>query len=197
MKIEEARKIYSTQIQSYREQHMLLSKQKQELDKKISSVENGKELFAEEAATLELTIQAVDDKQAEYQAYMEDLMEQWSAKANMVVAEQQGEAMEKYAKDMVKIMEVARRLMKGAIVPYQDEKRLMEYSMELYQAAKNMGAIAQQKEKEKYDSLWDEEDEGMPECEDPIETANNTEVVEAGPEIVDVADAIASAMSNM
>ena len=38
-------------------------------------------------------------------------------------------------------MEVARRIMKGGIVPPTDEKKLMEYSMELYQAAKNIGAL--------------------------------------------------------
>jgi len=53
-----------------------------------------------------------------------------------------------------------------------------------------MGALAKQKEKEEYDSLW--EDEEKKECEDPMETADNAEAFSSGPDIVEVADTIAS-----
>lgn len=191
MKISEARQIYSTQIKEYREQHVALSKQKQELEEKMNTVKDGKKIYANEAAILELTIKAVDEKQKEYKDYMNKLLEQWSATANMVSAQQQGEVMEEYSEDLGKIMEVARRLMKGGVVPSNDERKLMEYSMELYQAAKNIGAMAKQKEKEKYDSLWEDEEENQ-EYVDPIETADNMEAFSAGPKIVDVADTIAS-----
>lgn len=190
MKITEARQLYNTQIKAYQEQKIALSKQKQKLEDQMNSVEDGKTIYANEAATLELTIEAVAAKQAEYQDYMNKLMEQWAATANMVSAEQQGEAMEEYVQDLAKIMEVARRLMKGGIVPATDEKKLMEYSMEMYQAAKSMGAMVKQREKEEYDSLWGDEEEK--EYEDPIETADNTEAFAEGPEIVDVADTMAS-----
>ena len=190
MKISEARQLYNAQISAYREQQVVLSKQKKELEEKMNASPDGKTIYANEAAILELTIKAVDEKQSEYETYMEKLLAQWSAKANMVSAEQQGEAMEDYVTDMGKIMEVARRLMKGGIVPASDERKLMEYSMELYQAAKNMGALAKQKEKEEYDSLWGDEEE--PEYEDPIEVADNTEAFADGPAIVDVADTMAS-----
>ena len=136
MKIGEARQLYSSQIKQYHEQQVLLAKKKQDLQNKMNTVKDGKKIFANEAAVLELTIKAVDEKQKEYKDYMADLLEQWSATANMISAEQQGDAMEEYAEDLGKIMEVARRLMKGGIVPPNDEKKLMEYSMELYQAAK-------------------------------------------------------------
>ena len=191
MKIAEARQIYNTQIKAYREQKVALSKQKQELEGKINATPNGKTVYANEAAILELTIKAVDEKQTEYQDYMEKLLGQWNAKANMVSSEQQSEAMKKYTEDLGKIMEVARRLMKGAVVPETDEKKLMEYSMELYQAAKNIGAMANQREKDKYDSLWDEDEEET-EYEDPVEAADNTEAFASGPKVVDVADTIAS-----
>jgi hypothetical protein len=124
---------------------------------------------------------------------MDKLMEQWAAVANMESSKQQGEAMEEYYEDMGKIMEVARRIMKGGIVPADDEKKLMEYSMELYQAAKNMGALA--KEREEYDTLWEEEpEEGEP--ADPMEVADNTEAFAEGPEIVDVADTMAAAVAE-
>ncbi len=193
MKISEARVQYNRQIRSYHEQQVVLSKQKKELEQKIRTTPDGVTVFANEAATLELQINAVNEKQNEYWDYMEKLLEQWSATANMEVAKQQGEAMEEYAEDMAKIMEVARRLMKGGIVPAEDEKKLMEYSMELYQAAKNMGALA--KEREEYDSLWEEEqEEGEP--ADPMEVADNTEAFAAGPEIVDVADTMAAATTG-
>lgn len=193
MKILEARQIYSAQIKAYHQQQTILSKQKEELEKKMNSVENGKTIFAKEAATLELTIQAVDDKQDEYRDYMEKLIEQHTATANMVVAKQQGEAMEEYAEDMGKIMEVARRLMKGGIVPATDEQKLMEYSMELYQAAKNIGALMKQREKEEYESLWEEEEEEAEIMnQDPFEVADNTETFAEGPEVVSVADTMAS-----
>lgn len=193
MKISEARQLYRGQIKAYHEQQSLLAKQKEELEAKMNTVNNGKEIFAREAATLELTIEAVNEKQSEYKDYMEKLLEQWNAAANMVSAEQQGEAMEEYAINMAKIMEVARRLMKGGIVPAEDEKKLMEFSMEMYQAAKNIGIMA--KEKEEYDSLWGDEEEK--EYEDPIETADNTEAFAEGPEIVEVADTIASVTGDV
>ena len=191
MKIAEARQLYSSQIRAYQEQKSALSKQKQELERKMNTTPDGKAVYANEAAILELTLKAVDEKQTEYQKYMEKLSEQWAATANMISAEQQGEAMEDYVTDMGKIMEVARRLMRGAIVPGSDERKLMEYSMELYQAAKNMGAMVRQKKREEYDSLWDE-DEAPAEYEDPMEVADNTEAFAEGPEVVDVADTVAS-----
>ena len=194
MKIDEARKLYSSQIKSYHEQQMVLAKQKKELEHKINMTPNGKSVYANEAAVLELSIKAVDEKQTEYKDYMEKLLEQWSATANMVSAEQQGEAMQEYAEDLGKIMEVARRIMRGDIVPGSDEKKLMEHSMELYQAAKNIGAMVKQKEREEHDSLW--EDEEKKEYEDPMEVANNTEAFAEGPEVVEVADTMASAVET-
>lgn len=191
MKIGEARQIYNTQIRAYQEQKVALSKQKKELESKMNTVPDGKTVYANEAAILELTIKAVDEKQTEYQDYMEKLLAQWNAKANMVSAEQQGDAMEEYVENIGKIMEVARRLMKGAVVPAKDEQKLMEYSMEMYQAAKNMGMLAKQKEKEEYDSLWDEDEEKKV-YEDPMEVADNTEALADGPAVVDVADTMAS-----
>lgn len=191
MKISEVRIQYNQQIKSYREQQVLLANRKKELEQKIRTTPDGVTLFANEAATLELQMNAVNEKQDEYREYMDKLMEQWAAVANMESSKQQGEAMEEYYEDMGKIMEVARRIMKGGIVPADDEKKLMEYSMELYQAAKNMGALA--KEREEYDTLWEEEpEEGEP--ADPMEVADNTEAFAEGPEIVDVAQTMEAAV---
>lgn len=192
MKIAEARQLYSTQIKAYREQQIALNKQKKELEEKMNSEKDGNVVYANEAATLELTIKAVEEQKNEYQKYMDKLLQQWSVTANMESAKQQGEAMEEYVEDLAKIMEVARRIMKGGIVPPTDEQKLMEYSMELYQAAKNIGALAQKKEKEEYESLWEEEDDPKVQ-EDPMEAADNTEAFSSGPAIVEVEDTMAAA----
>lgn len=195
MKIAEARSIYSTQIKAYHEQHTILSKQKRELEEKIKSEENGSVIYANEAATLELTIKAVEEQKNQYQKYMDKLMQQQTAIANMEVAKQQGEAMEESVEDLGKIMEVARRLMDGDIVPPTDEKKLMEYSMELYQAAKNIGALMKKKESKEYDSLWEEEKEKNA-VEDPTQIADNAEAFASGPAIVEVTDTISNAVNS-
>lgn len=195
MKIAEARSIYSTQIKVYHEQHTILSKQKRELEEKIKSEENGNVIYANEAATLELTIKAVEEQKNQYQKYMDKLMQQQTAIANMEVAKQQGEAMEESVEDLGKIMEVARRLMDGDIVPPTDEKKLMEYSMELYQAAKNIGALMKKKESKEYDSLWEEEEEKNA-VEDPTQIADNAEAFASGPAIVEVTDTISNAVNS-
>ena len=194
MKISEAKQLYRTQIQAYHEQQSILSKQKKELEEKMHSVENGKELFAKDAATLELTLNAVIEKKNEYQEYMSNLNQQWAAISTITSTKQQNDAAKEYAEDLGKVMEVARRLMKGDIVPPNDEKKLMEYSMELYQAAKNIGSLAKQKEREEHDSLWDEKEEKKV-YDDPIETADNAQALGGAPEIMDVGDMMASADS--
>ena len=192
MKISEARATYSAQIRAYREQYNALYKQKQELEKKTNTTPDGKTIYAGEAAVLELTMEAVDEKQQEYRDYMSKLMEQEAAISNAVSSEQQGEAMAEYYEDLGKIMEVARRIMNGGIVPASDEKKLMEYSPELYQAAKNIGMLA--KKREEYDSLWEEEEETV--YEDPSEVAANSEAFSEGPEVVEVADTVAAATAQ-
>ena len=88
------------------------------------------------------------------------------------------------------MMEVARRIMKGGIVPASDEKKLMEFSFEMYQTAKNIGAMVQREKREKYDSLWGDEEEK--EYDDPREAAENGTAPAGAPEVVDVADIMAS-----
>lgn len=190
MKIGEAQQLYRGQVKSYQSQQAALSKQLQEVRTKMKYSPENQEAFESEAATLELTLDALKDKKEEYQDYLSKLADQYCAYWNAAVAEQQKDASKEYAEDMGKIFEVARRLMKGAIVPASDEKKLMEFSMDMYQMAKNIGAMVQRQKKEKYKSLW--EDEEKKEYEDPREAAENAEAVSGGPEVVDVADTIAS-----
>lgn len=190
MKIGEARQIYSVQLREYQQQKLSLAAQKKDVEKKMNMVPDGGERYANEAATLELSYQAVSEKYDEYHNFMEKLMETHTALFNAEASRQQGEAMAAYAEDLVKLMEVARRIMNGARVPASDEKKLMEYSMELYTAAKNIAAMNEQKDDE-YDSLWKDEEET--ENPNPNDVANNGEVPFDAPEVVSAQEVMASA----
>lgn len=161
------------------------------MKKRMKYSPDTKEKDESEAATLELTLDALDEKQEEYQEYLNKLADQYCAYWNAAVAEQQKDASEEYAEDMAKLMEVARRIMKGSIVPASDERKLMEFSMDLYQVAKNIGAMVQRQKREKYDSLWGDEEEK--EYEDPKEAAENADAGPGAPEIVDVSDTVTAA----
>ena len=123
----------------------------------------------------------MDEKQQEYQDYLSRLTEQYCAYWNAEAAKQQASASEDYVEDIGKIMEVARRLMKGAIVPAADERKLMDFSMDMYQMAKNVGSMIRRQKREKYDSLWEEEEKQ--EYADPRETAVNREALPPVPEM--------------
>lgn len=185
MKIEEAKQIYGSQLKQYNIKHNEIDAQKQELEKKMRTTVNGTVVYQSEAATLELQSEAVSEKQKEYREYMDKLLEQWAAVANVVSSNEQSDAMADAADEQMKILKVARRLMNGDKVPAYDEKKLMEFDWKLYSMAKNMGAMLETNKKRKeHKSLWEDEEEK--EYADPCEVADNTEAFADGPEVVDV-----------
>ncbi len=195
MRIAEARSTYCTQINNYREQKELLSKRKQELEKLTSKSSEDALIYEKEMVTIELQCRALEEKQTEYQEYMNKLTEFETAYANLLTTRQQGEAIAESYEDIGKIMEVARRIMRGDIVPATDERKLMEYSDELYQAAKNIGELMRQKEREKHKSLWKEEKEVTEEQQDPLEAAGQMEAP-AGPKLVEVSEVMAGVIAG-
>lgn len=75
--------------------------------------------------------------------------------------QQQAESAKKAAdgmKDMAKIMEIARRISRGDKVPASDEKKLIEFDSDLYQAAKAAAMLHANKKHKKYKSLFEEEE---------------------------------------
>ena len=190
MKIGEAQQLYREQVKAYQTQKSAVAKQLEQVRSRMERYPDGQEKYGSEAATLELTLNQLDEKQQEYQDYLSQLAERYCAYWNAAAAEQQKDAAQKYASDLGKVMEVARRIMKGAIVPASDEKKLMEFSFEMYQTAKNIGSMVQREKREKYKSLWKDEEEKK--YDDPQEVAENTEAPSAGPEIVDVSETMAS-----
>lgn len=194
MKITEARDAYRTHIQSYREQQNILAKRKAELEKTATKNPADAVIYEKEMVIIELQREALEKKQTEYQDYMSKLAEFEMNYANLLVAKQQGEAMAEGYEDLGKIMEVARRIMKGDIVPATDERKLMEYSDELYQAAKNIGELMRQKEREEHKSLWEDE-EAPEEPQDPMEAAGQMEAP-GGPQMISPSDVMESVSSD-
>ncbi len=190
MKIKDAEQTYRTQVQSYQTQKTAIAKKQNELKKKMETSADGSTLFGNEAAVLQLTYDALDKKQNEYANYLDQLSEQRFAIEELENPKQQGKAAEKAGKDLAKIMEVARRIMKGAKVPGSDERKLMEFDSKLYQMAKSIGAMAKQRKRKEYKSLW--EDEEKQETQDPSEVADEAEAAGAGPELVTAEATMAS-----
>ena len=182
MQIKEARGIYQSQIKSYRKTASELKQKQNELEQKIKETPNGKVIYENEAVSLELSLNAVEKKQNEYQDYMEKLMDKWTNVEMLVSTEQQTDSMKEAAEEQMKILEVARRLMKGAKVPQADEMKLMKFDSGLYQMAKSIGAMVQKGKQEKYDSLWDEEEDK--ETQDPNEVADSAEAPVGAPDTV-------------
>lgn len=189
MRLIEAQQAYRTQRQELIDQRRELLNRQKTLERKMNATADGRVLFADEAATLELSINANKEKFEENLKVLDSLAEQEAAIWNAEVCRQQSDAMSDYAIDMAKIMEVARRISNGGKVPARDEQKLMEYSMELYMSAKNMATLKELEEKrEKYDSLWDDEDEEQTEY-DPRGKAENSEVDIALPEGIEPMEA--------
>lgn len=177
MKIAEAKEIYSSQLD------VLLGK-KRELSK-ILEKESESEVSQPKYDRLELTkeLSKVEKQYEKTQSFMEELSQRESILYNTEVAKQQGEAMGKAMEDMIKCLEIARRISKGAKVPAEDERKLMELSMELYLAAKNMAMMNSQKEKREYDSLVEDE-EGTEDSRTADEIAGDAEVTIEMPEVI-------------
>lgn len=184
MKVGEAQKLYRAQRATIIDRRRKLVKKKEEIDNKIKTTFDldKREIYANEAATLELSIGALNEKFDENQEVLDRLTDQYVSVFNAEVSKQQKDAMEDAAMEMSKILETARRIGKGARVPATDEKKVMEYSMDLYLAAKNLAMLNKmnQKKKDKYDSLWGDEEDKQE--YDPEGKAENAETSVGMPE---------------
>lgn len=180
MKIGEARQVYSAQLNGLRERQRTLLKQQEELKNHQNSDPKVCEGVTLELSTLEKQIDQT-------QNFMDNLLAMSTGIHNAEVSRQQGEVLAEYAEDVSKCLEVARRISKGGKVPPSDEKRLMDYSFELYMAAKNAAVMNTDHSHKKYKSLWeDEEEKGQEDRPLASEVADNTEVHMELPEVVDI-----------
>lgn len=155
MKIGEASRFYSARIKSLNEQRNALYEQKKAL-------EDGKiEMTDEEASELGKAISRVESKYDNASKIMESINTQRMLLQNAESTERQGKNAAKHADDYSKCLEVARRIARGDKVPPKDEKKLLEFSAEMYQMAKTMAAAARNEKAKKHKSLWKDEDENQ------------------------------------
>lgn len=98
---------------------------------------------------------------------------------------EQAEAASKGAEEFGKILTIYRRIASGGVVPPGDERKLMEFSHELYMAAK-AAAMLNQQEGEEYDSLWKDEKQTSEPEQTAAEIAANTQIAVPSPEQIDV-----------
>ncbi len=160
MKIGEVKKQYSFQMNALRSRRIELEK-----EKKMNEKRQDRE--ANEGVILELT--ALEEEYNKMTKFMEEFHMYRNALQNGEAARQQGEAMAEYTEDVVKCMEIARRISRGAKVPPYDEKKLMEFNFEMYMTAKNAAMINSHK------SLWEDEEEGSEEKTSPSEIVDEME----------------------
>ena len=106
MQIKEARGIYQSQIKSYSKTASELRQKQKELEEKIKETPNGKVVYENEAVSLELSLNAIEQKQNEYRDYMEKLMDKWTNVEMLVSTEQQTDSMKEAAEEQMKILEV-------------------------------------------------------------------------------------------
>ena len=185
MTIGDAKKIYREQLLNLQNRKKELERQKKQLEQKQRTEADPvkQKQYRDEAVTLELSYQEVNGKYEKNRSVMEQILAQETVVFNQEVTKQQSKSMKKSMQEVAKIMEVARRIARGAKVPVKDEKKLMEYNMELYMAAKNAAAIMelQKKDKEKYDSLWKDKEEAATQS-DPAAVAEQAECAVNVPE---------------
>lgn len=190
MKIGEAQKAYRQQLSLLRGQKRDYVNQQKEHREKMEqarkkSEEQGvsfelSEAYLEREKELQEKIDELSGQIKNNEKTLDDLIEQEVGIFNSIAAKQQGEAMEEYGEEMAKCLEIARRISRGDHVPAQDEKKLMEFNMEIYQMAKEMAAMNMEGKHKEWESLWGEEEEK--EYEDPFEASQNAETDVGMPE---------------
>ena len=175
MKIGEAKIYYRERLEGLREKQETLFQKQKDLDIKTATKE-------EQGVILELSEQ-VQKQIDETQKFLSNLSMLETGLYNAEASKRQGEAMAEAYEDMGKCIETARRIASGAQVPPSDEQKLMEFSMEMYLAAKS--AAMNMDDDEEYDSLWEDEEDSAQEP-DIDEMVAGHEVSLATPELPDI-----------
>ncbi len=174
MKISEARQLYAAQLNTLRTKKQELTKMLKEMPASGPNVDR---------AEISHELKLVSENYEQIRAGMEQIQNRETLIQNMEASKQQSEAMTEAASDMLKCLEIARRIADGDRVPPADEKKLMEFNFEMYLAAKNMAMLRQKSDPKEYDSLWEDENTAKEEEPSPSEIAENTEISIAPPTI--------------
>lgn len=153
MKIGEASRKYSAQINKLRNQKNELTAQKKAYEKgELNMTEK-------QAALLERSLDRIKFKYEKASEFMEGFGTYKTLLQNVESSKQQSDFMAEKAEEDAKCIEIMRRISHGDKVPPYDELKLLNYNAEMYQMAKNLALLAENEKREEHDSLWDEEDE--------------------------------------
>lgn len=195
MKIGEAQKLYRQQISLLRGQKSDFVKQQKENREKMEaarkeSAEQGvtfelSDAYLEREKELQEKIDELSGQIKNNEKTLDDLIDQEVGIFNSIASKQQADAMKEYGEEMAKCLEIARRISRGDRVPAQDEKKLMDFNMDIYKMAKEMAAVNMDEEHKDWDSLWGDEEEK--EYEDPREVSENAETDVGMPEGMEAA----------
>lgn len=82
--------------------------------------------------------------------------------------------------ELGKVMTIFRRIANGDIVPWQDEKKLIEYNKEMYMAAKNIASLKENKEPKKYKSVDENRKNSSLEKPETFEASEDKDAVNSG-----------------
>ena len=173
MKLVEARQVINQQLDLLDFRRNQIKKQ---LDEQHSSVSSYDRL------ELSKELESLDQAYDETFQKREDLNEFSAAIQNVEASKQQAEAEAEANKEMLKCLEIFRRIANGDKVPAYDEQKLMEYNSKMYMAARSMSIIAARSNCKEHRSLWEDE-EPKQDSPDPVELAEQTEVTLAMPKI--------------
>lgn len=177
MKIGEARQLYSAKISELNARRDFLYEQKKAL-------EDGKiQMTDDEISALGKAIDRVEISRDNAYKTMEGINVRRKLLYNAESTKRAGETAAKKADDYSKCLEVARRIARGDKVPPKDEKKLLEFSSEMYQMAKTMAAAAQNEKTKKHKSLWKDEDENQAPEKSVDEVVDNMECGSVMPDI--------------
>jgi len=149
MRIEDAKKACSAQLNA-------LKNQRNTLTKLLSEKEDGGEWHSFDRVEISRKLSEVDAQYQATQKVLDGILANEMAVYQSEIAKQQCEAAAEGAEEFGKILTIYRRIASGGHVPPKDERRLMEFSHELYMAAK-AAAMMKEGEGEEYDSLWKDE----------------------------------------
>lgn len=102
-----------------------------------------------------LVLESTSEENADFVEISEDAR---SLYEEMERLKENAEASEDAMDELGKILTIARRISKGDKVPSTDEKKLMEYNPDLYQAAKTAALLKANRKQKEHDSLFEDEE---------------------------------------
>ena len=175
MRIEDAKKAYSAHLDTLREKKNTLTGLLKENESAIGSSPD----FDRVEISRELS--EIDKEYEAAQKVMDDILKTENIIYTTTSAIQQGEAAAEGAQELGKVLAIYRRIASGAKVPSRDEQKLMEFSHELYFAAKAAAMLNQDEDKE-YDSLWKDEKRSTEPEKDPEEVASDAQIAVPTPQ---------------